>query len=329
MPRRKFVAGIAAASVAAASGYWLQKKWAGSEAEAQTFICRKADYSGDLRAPILEGMKELGIAEMVKGRRILLKPNLVEPHAGRAHIHTHPLMIRAAADAFRSLGASQVAVAEGPGHRTDTLMVLDEAGLSEGLAEDKLRFIDVNYDSGVIVPNKTLLTGMKSLTFPASLRDFDLIVSMPKMKTHHWVGVTLSMKNLFGLMPGVFYGWPKNLFHIYGIEKSIIDINATMPSQLAIVDGIVGMEGDGPIMGDAKNAGLIVMGTNSAAVDATCARAMGVDPEKIGYLMMAAQRKLGPIDEELIEQRGEQISKVRTDFRLLEKILAQQNIRLS
>ena len=82
------------------------------------------------------------------------------------------------------------------------------------------------------------------------------------MKTHHWAGVTLAMKNLFGVMPGVYYGWPKNVLHYAGIPGSILDINAAVRPHLAIVDGIVGMEGDGPIMGTPRHAGLLVMGTN-------------------------------------------------------------------
>ncbi|HEY2343653.1 MAG TPA: DUF362 domain-containing protein, partial [Chthoniobacteraceae bacterium] len=132
----------------------------------------------------------------------------------------------------------------------------------------------------------------------------------------------------FGLMPGIFYGWPKNVFHMHGIEKSILDINAAVPPQFAIVDGIVGMEGDGPIMGDPKNAGVVVMGRNALAVDATCARVMGIDPHKVKYLEFAPKLNLGTVNEELIGQRGEPIAKVRTDFKLLDKIEAQKGLRL-
>ena len=86
------------------------------------------------------------------------------------------------------------------------------------------------------------------------------------------------MKNLFGVMPGIVYGWPKNVLHYAGIGPSILDINAAVRPHLAIVDGIIGMEGDGPIMGTPRRPGVLVMGTNLPAVDATCARLMGIDP---------------------------------------------------
>jgi len=313
-----------------ASGWWLKKSLAEMDFETSTFIHRVSDYGKDLRSALLAGFKELDIGEAnIKGKKILLKPNLVEPHPEAPHINTNPLLVRAAVEAFLHLGAAQVAVAEGPGHRTDTLLVLDESGFSEILREDRIRFIDLNYDKGIQVANRTRLTRLNSLTFPISLAEFDILVSMPKMKTHHWVGATLAMKNMFGVMPGSFYGWPKNVFHYQGIERSICDINAAMPPQISIVDGIVGMEGDGPIMGDAKQAGVIVMGRSAPAVDATCARIMGIDPNKLKYLKMSEILKLGVIAEKQIQQLGESITSVRTDFKLLDFIHAQRGIRLA
>ena len=155
-----------------------------------------------------------------------------------------------------------------------------------------------------------------------------MVVSLAKMKTHHWAGVTLSMKNLFGIMPGCVYGWPKNVLHHEGIHQSILDINTTLRPHLAIVDGIVGMEGDGPIMGTPVRSNVIVMGDNPAAVDATCARVMGIDPEKIPCLKAAAGR-IGPVAEDRITQRGERIRSVRRDYALVPGIPAQGGIRLS
>ncbi len=154
---------------------------------------------------------------------------------------------------------------------------------------------------------------------------------MPKLKTHHWAGVTLSMKNLFGVMPGVYYGWPKNVLHHAGIPESILDITATVRPHLAIIDGIVGMEGDGPIMGTPKTVGAIVMGTNLPAVDATAARLMGIDPRRVSYLAKASGQ-LGPISERHITQRGETIAAMAQPFALigdLEKMLRPRGARPS
>jgi uncharacterized protein (DUF362 family) len=125
------------------------------------------------------------------------------------------------------------------------------------------------------------------------------------------------MKNLFGVMPGLVYGWPKNVLHREGISNSILDINSTVRGALAIVDGIVGMEGDGPIMGSPKQVGCLIMGRNLPAVDATAVRVMRLNPYGIDYLTGASGR-LGPIHHENITQLGEAIEAVRTRFSVLD-----------
>lgn len=296
--------------------------------QAQAFVAKVAHYQMEISDAIVRGIRELGIvSEELQGKRILLKPNLVETASGAPHINTHPLVLRGTIEAFLRLGAASVMVAEGPGHRRDTLAVYEESGLADVLTEDRIAFHDINYMTGYELPNAGRQSFMKTLTFPALFQEVDWIISVAKMKTHHWAGATLSMKNLFGVMPGIYYGWPKNVLHHAGIENSILDINATLKPHFAIVDGIVGMEGDGPIMGDPKKVGVLVMGRNLAAVDATCCRIMGIDPYKVSYLERA-DNWLGPIGEGSIEQRGETIASVRTNFNLIETIPAQRGIRL-
>ncbi|MGQ9689468.1 MAG: DUF362 domain-containing protein [Desulfobaccales bacterium] len=322
--RREFLAALTGGLVLGAAGYfgWREariRRW-----EERVFIGKATSYQVPLKELISRGLRESGLNEAeIRGRRVFLKPNLVETIPGVLHINTHPLVVRGAAEAFLSLGATRVVVAEGPGHITDTLRVLDESGLREVLWEDRIPFIDLNYQNGFILPNAGGWSRLKSLTLPVCLWEFDFLVSMAKMKTHHWAGVTLSMKNLFGLMPGSFYGWPKNHLHWAGINACILDITATVRPHFAIVDGIVGMEGDGPIMGAPKPVGVLVMGRNPMAVDATCTRIMGINPHRVVSLAYG-EGWLGPVREAHIHQVGESIAAVRTPFRLLEKIPAQR-----
>jgi uncharacterized protein (DUF362 family) len=142
---------------------------------------------------------------------------------------------------------------------------------------------------------------------------------MPKLKTHHHAGATLSMKNLFGIMPGTHYGWPKNFLHVHGIPNSIVDINASLPiERFNIVDGIVGMEGNGPIQGTAKRSGCLVFGADPVAVDATCARLMSLEPWRIAYLANA-EPFLGNVADERIDHVGEPLDTLRQDYRVLEQ----------
>jgi uncharacterized protein (DUF362 family) len=321
--RREFLLGLAGFSLFPFLPGCQKKQW-----QAETFIAKAADYSADLRSIILSGLKELGIKEPeIKGKHILLKPNLVEPHLGKGHINTHPLIIQGAAEAFYSLGAGKVILGEGPGHIRDTQRVVEEAGYKDILRSSKLSFINLNDDRVITVPNMGKKTDLKTLTFPETAKKVDWIVSVAKMKTHHLAGVTLSMKNLFGVMPGNFYGWPKNVLHFAGIHEAVFDINSTLKPHFAIIDGIVGMEGDGPIMGTPKKLGVIILGRNLPAVDATTARIMGINPHKISYLAMA-ENILGPVSEKDIRQLGEKIVSVQGNFALVDKIPAHQGIKI-
>ena len=326
--RREFLWAFLGGAVLGAAGLYLWPKFIRRKWLEQVFIAPVPTYQADIAGAVLAGMKELGILPgEIQGKRILLKPNLVESNSSSIHINTHPLVVRGAAEAFLKLGAAQVLVAEGPGHCQDTLRVLEESGLSEVLREDRIPFVDLNYLEGFSLPNAGRYTRLATLTFPEILRQVDWIVSLAKLKTHHWAGITLSMKNLFGVMPGMYYGWPKNVLHIAGIDGAILDITATLRPQLAIVDGIVGMEGNRPIMGTPKHVGILAMGRNLPAVDATCARVMGINPHRVKYLAQAAAR-LGPIHESDILQLGESLTAVRTNFELLEKIPAHRGLRL-
>ncbi len=324
--RREFLHRLLAAGAALAATPLLRplELWAAPPPAApQVFVARAASYAVDLRQPVLAALTELGIAQHLRGKKVVLKPNLVEPHAGAEHINTHPEMIRAVAQVFLSLGAGSVVVAEGSGHIRDPHEVLEASGLGDVLRQERLRFVDLNTAPFATLANPTRVSSLSTITLPRLLLEADLVVSLAKMKTHHWAGVTLSMKNLFGALPGSVYGWPKNALHMAGIPACCVDITATLAPNLAIIDGVVGMEGDGPIMGTPVQAGLIVAGTNLPAVDATCCRLMGIEPERVEYLRRAAELGLGAIGREAITVRGVPLETAGVRFALQPDIPAQ------
>lgn len=251
----------------------------------------------------------------VRGRSVVLKPNLVEFEPGSS-INTHPMLVHAAYEAFRAMGAASVRIAEGPGHRRNTLDLADAAGYFHTIPGFEDIFTDLNVDDVSPVHLTRQLSRLGKLYLPNTVLGADLLVSMPKMKTHHWVGATLSMKNLFGVVPGGLYGWPKNVLHWAGINESIVDLHSVFPRQFALVDGIVGMDGNGPIQGTAKAAGILVAGSDPAAVDATCCRIMRIDPSKVEYLRLAAEGG-AQIADAGIRQTGERIASVATTFALM------------
>jgi len=274
-------------------------------------ITRAAAYSQD----IYDTMRRVLAAHKlnVRGRRVVLKPNLVEFEPGST-INTHPMLVHATLEAFRELGAS-VAIAEGPGHRRNTLDLADAAGYFQVIPGFEDIFTDLNLDEVSRVRLLRPVSHLRSLYLPHTALRSDLLVSMPKMKTHHWAGATLSMKNLFGIVPGGVYGWPKNVLHWAGIHQSIADLHSLFPKHFAIVDGIVGMDGNGPIQGQPKAAGVIVSGHDPVAVDATCCRIMQIEPSRIEYLTLAGG--LEGISEKNIQQIGEKPDSVETCFDLI------------
>jgi uncharacterized protein (DUF362 family) len=277
-------------------------------------IRRVANYQAELVAPMVETLREFDLP--IRGKTILLKPNFVGPDPQNL-INTHPAVVAAARESFLKLGAERVLLGDGPALDRDTEGIAESMHLRDYVGPLMNCLVDLNTDA----PRKTILrtnaSTLKHLYLPETVLGADLVVSMPRMKTHHWAGVTLSLKNMFGVVPGNCYGWPKNILHWAGITRSLLDINATVRPDFAIVDGIVGMEGNGPTQGTAKPCGVLVMGEDPVAVDATCTRIMGLVPEQIEYLAQAGIL-LGHVKEEKISQIGETIAQVLTPFEVLE-----------
>jgi uncharacterized protein (DUF362 family) len=312
--RRQFIPLVGIAATASYASIKFQKPPKlpdGPVGNSAVAIIRARSYSEDLVSRMLEGVRETGLD--VRGKRVLLKPNLVEFESSTV-INTDATIIAAAVELFHRLGAADVRIGEGPGHRRDTLDLADDARYRSTIPKFESIFTDLNRDD--VSPVKGF-ADEKEFYFPNTVLGADLIVSLAKMKTHHWVGATLSMKNLFGMVPGAIYGWPKNKLHYIGIPRSVFELSRHFRNTYAIVDGVVGMEGNGPIQGTPKSAGVLVMGHDLVAVDSTCCRIMGIDPEKVEYLRLAAD--LGHVHAGRIEQRGETIASVQTNFALIQE----------
>jgi uncharacterized protein (DUF362 family) len=269
-------------------------------------ISKVPGYTQDLYEVVRRIFKEHALD--LAGKRVIVKPNLVEFDKTTC-VNTHPMVVHAVYEAAKSLGAADVRIAEGPGHRRTTMDLAEAAGYYDTVARFEDRCTDLNLDDVALVQIPRPVSKLNELYLPKTILGADLIISVPKMKTHHWVGATLSMKNFFGVVPGAVYGWPKNVLHWAGIDQCIMDLHTLVPKTFALVDGIMGMEGNGPIQGTPKHAGVLVAGRDLPSVDSTCCRIMGIDPAQVMYV---AKTQNGPI-----EQIGEPISSVRTNFQLI------------
>ncbi len=282
-------------------------------AKSPVHIAPVADYNADI-ADVLRRQYEHFRAEVpLAGKRVVLKPNLVEYHRAKV-INTDPRVIAGVIELCQREGAAEVIVAEAPGHWRNLEYLVSASGLGDVLRHYKVKLVDLNHDEPVKTLNLGRLTGLEYLFLTRTVTSADVFISLPKLKTHHWAGATLSLKNLFGTLPGICYGWPKNELHWRGIAQSIIDIALTQTPHLAIVDAVVGMEGDGPLNGTARHVGALVMGTDLVAVDATCCRLMGLPAERIVHLALGAHKKLGRLKEAEIEQLGEAIASLAQPF---------------
>jgi len=250
----------------------------------------------------------------VRGKRVVIKPNIADFAPGRP-IHTDPRLVAALIIHLGDLGAREIILAEGPPHNRDTEWLFRQTGFEALARRRSVPLIDLNCDDVQPVKNvNPRATLLRELYLPKSILSAEVLISVAKMKTHKLAGITLSMKNMFGVLPGMKYGWPKNTLHWNGIPMSICEINGTVKTHYSIIDGVVGMEGHGPIMGTARKAGVLVMGDNALSVDATAARVMGVDPARVEYLAMAHKIKLGSLRSENIGVARETLDKFRTDF---------------
>jgi uncharacterized protein (DUF362 family) len=323
IPRRDVLKGAAVASAGVALGaagvhllHRPAEPWDHSAfpppGRARVAVVKQSTYD-DLETVVEDGLRAVG-AELA-GRSVLLKPNLVE-YDPSATINTDPRLVAATVLAVRRLGARSVTVGEGPGHRRDIEFVVTASGLLDALGAVEAPFMDLNEAALERRQLHSSFTALGELWLPAPVVESDVVVSMPKMKTHHWAGATLSLKNCFGCVPGRIYGWPKNVLHWAGLNEAIVDVAAAVRPQLQIVDGIVGMQGNGPIQGTSVHAGVLVFGNDPVATDVTSATLMGLDPMKMPSIAQAA-RFLGQGDADRITQVGEGVEANVTPFSVL------------
>ncbi len=180
----------------------------------------------------------------------------------------------------------------------------------------RIQFVDLNRDELIRTPLRASYTGIKDLWLPRTVLEADLLVSMPKIETHHWSGVALSIKNMFGVVPSARYRWPKNILHWRGIQESILDLCATVPVGLVIAGGIVAMEGNGPLNGTPGSLRKIVIADDPVAADATCARLMGFDPDRSVHIREGS-RFLGNSSPARIDQAAETVSAPTMPFQVV------------
>lgn len=269
---------------------------------------------------ILEVVREAvdllgGMENFVKpGQKVMLKPNCTGPLSSDDGAVTSNEVIESVIVLAREAGAAQVDIVEGSGaFHLGTRRIYETLGV-DALAERMgVPLYDVNETEFIAVKNKGFLM-MDEIEISKLAWRYDVIINIPVMKTHPLTEITVAYKNMNGLLSPR----DKRRFHDYNMRKAVVDLTTALPPYLTIVDGLTAMEGLGPLEGTPVKMDLIMAGSCPAAVDATAARVMGFEPERLEYLKAAEEAGHGSIREEDIMILGERIQDVAYPFKTAE-----------
>jgi uncharacterized protein (DUF362 family) len=238
--------------------------------------------------------------------KVLIKVNFITDKTWDTGATTDPIVVEAIIRKLRDLPV-KVYVVESDATITSADRAFEKTGMKDMCERNGVEYLNLRYVKDKVelaIPDGEAL---KSITVPRLVTEA-AVISAAKLKTHVNTGVTLGMKNMFGLLPEKF----KGKYHLKGISKVIVDINTVLKPALTVIDGFVGMEGSGPTDGTPVQMNLIIAGTDTVATDATACRIMGIDPHEIKHIRRAHEKGFGNIDD--IQVLGEKLETVTRAF---------------
>lgn len=241
--------------------------------------------------------------------RVLIKVNFISVKTYDTGVTTDPLVVEAIIRRTKEF-TDEIFVVESDASMTDADKACKATGMLDVCNSNQVRFINLREEKDRVkltIPNGESL---KEIGVPKIVVD-SAIINAAKLKTHNEAGVSLGMKNMFGLLPDKL----KFKYHLKGISKVIVDINTVLKPKLTIIDGFYALEGSGPTSGSPVKMDLIIAGKDPVATDATGCRVMGINPEEIYHVRRAYEKGLGEMDEAKIELVGNRLEEVRRKFR--------------
>ena len=257
-----------------------------------------------------------GISNFVKkGQKVLIKPNLLSAKFPDDIVHTHPEVVRAVVALVKEVGGIPV-IADSPG-AFFTVKSVDMIYSNSGMKE-------VAEQEGIELVRLDKVTHIQGYPIASFAKECDVIISVPKLKTHNLAIITGAIKNMYGLMPGLYkVQCHKHAPHLQEFSKTLVDIFSIVKPDLSIMDGIIGMEGNGPgSAGLAKNIGLVLASEDAVSLDSIFSEIIGLNPSRNLVIKEAQLRNLGNSRLENIEILGEQLEAVKlSDFKLADASL--------
>ena len=238
----------------------------------------------------------------VTGKKVLIKPNVLRHSNPEEGITTNPAVLRAVVDHVETLSPASIVVGDNPGVFS---YGANEASFRQTGLMDAAKgyYRNIGTDSVEVAFDPKY---MAKISVSRAVMEADVVISLPKFKTHGLTVVTGAIKNSYGLLPGA---QKANLHRRAGsperFHEVVVDVFRLRVPDLFIVDAVVGMEGNGPASPDLRHIGLILASDNAVALDATIARMMGLDPDRLRFLRRAKELELGDYLEETIQIVGE------------------------
>jgi len=290
-------------------------------------MSRVAVVRGDDRytivAKALELIKPETSPDRIKDRRVLVKPNLVSSSVELASVHVDA--VRAVIDFIQTFGPQRIIVAEGS--TSDTSEAFERFGYGR-LERDysNVELVDLNRDSSDAVVFETLDGAERKVRVSRTAKECDFKVSVARAKTHDHLVCTLSLKNMLGCVPKGGKVWAHGaavepseplgtvLRSNWLLAKNLVRLASVVKPDIGVIDGFVGMEGDGPILGSPVRLRVAVAGCDFVAADAVMASTMGFDPREISYIYLANRLGVGKGDLESLTILGEDPEGVRRPF---------------
>ena len=252
------------------------------------------------------------------GKKVLLKVNLVAPSRPELAVTTHPAIVRAVIRLVKECGGICY-VGDGPGVGS-TRVAAEGSGLLPRIEEEGAQLL-VFEDTAEYENADNRI--MKRIPLVRQLGEMDVLITLPKLKTHCQMAYTGALKNQYGLVPGA----AKGQYHFRFQNRNVladfmIDINRTAHPALAIMDGVIGMEGPGPSGGTPRKIGAIVAGEDLTAVDTVCLTMIGLTVPEVPVSQAAVRGKFGEADLANIEIVGESLESMKiADYDLVKSPL--------
>jgi len=284
------------------------------------YIKKISNYSSERIGEELEkALKALSFS--LHGRKsAVLKPNLVLAASPGSGIITHPAVTEAVIDVLKKEGVSDITILEGSGLGHVTREVFSRTGY-QALAEKlgvKLVAID-----------ECAMTRVKwrygKLTVPALAMESDLYINLPKMKTHGLTSVSLAVKNQKGLVPPLY----KKVFHNLGLHEPIAEFQKILTPHLVVLDGIEGMEGEGPVRGRKVKSNVLLVGTDAVESDVAALKLMGIGLDEVKHLKAAVDQNPGLAEPVILgddlQDLAVQFNKANLEWGRMLKVCSKRN----